>query len=102
MSKSSVSRRSFVQMATGLAAMGAAGLVSDQPLLQAQTDSRNLPPVLKTPVQTPEVVEFQLRQYLMDRMPKLSVPATAEQWTAEAKRLRKYALDAIYHGWPAE
>jgi dienelactone hydrolase len=58
---------------------------------------------LKQRIQTEDVVEFQLRQYLMKRVPPLPTPSTAEEWTTEEKRLRKHILDhVIFHGWPRE
>jgi len=39
----------------------------------------------------------------MSRIAPLPSPASAEEWTAEVARLRKYALDQIiFHGWPRE
>ena len=39
----------------------------------------------------------------MSRIAPLPSPASAEEWTTEAARLRKYALDEIiFHGWPRE
>ena len=52
--------------------------------------------------QTPDVVTFQLRQYLYRSIPKLSPPSSAQQWTAETERLRKHLLEVIFHGWPKE
>jgi len=93
-------RRDFMKLAGGGLATVATSSFNN--VLQAQTESRNLAPVLKTPIQSPDVVDFQLRQYLMKRVPKLDPPATAEQWNTEAKRLRKDTLDIILRGWPPE
>ena len=75
--------------------------ISGAALLRAQTTSRSLEPVLNPPIQPVPVTAFQLQQCLMKRIPKL-VPATsAEQWKAEAQKLRKHLLDDIaFHGWP--
>jgi len=70
---------------------------------QGQTTPRQVGTVLDAAIQTPDVVAFQLRQYLMRRVPKLPAPAGAEQWNAEARRLRKHLLDnVVFHGWPRE
>ncbi|MGO8718729.1 MAG: alpha/beta hydrolase family protein [Acidobacteriaceae bacterium] len=58
---------------------------------------------LAHPVQPPVVTAFQLQQYLFARVPSLPSPATADQWTAEEKRLRHHILDDVaFHGWPRE
>ena len=58
------------------------------PPLFGQTTNINVDSILAEPLQGPEVTVFQLRQYAMARVPKLTVPATAQQWTAEENRLR--------------
>jgi len=69
----------------------------------AQSDPEQLGRTLQDRIQTPGEVEFQLREYLMERVAKLSKPTTAEQWTAESERLRKHLLeDVVFHGWPKE
>jgi dienelactone hydrolase len=66
-----------------------------------QSRARDLAVVLQTPLETPDVVAFQLRQYMYQRIPKLNTPATAAQWTAEADKMRKHLLDdVVFHGWP--
>ena len=71
--------------------------------LWSQSRPRDIAPVLERPLETPDVVAFQVRQYLFQRIPKLSAPRSAAQWTAEADRLRKHLLDDIvFHGWPKE
>ena len=57
--------------------------------------------ILSQPIQSSEVVEFQLQQYLMRRVPKLPRPASKEQWLKEAERLRTHLLEnVILAGWP--
>ena len=69
----------------------------------AQTTPRQIARILEAPLQTSDVVAFQLRQYLMKRAPKLPTPSTAQQWTLESKRLRKDLLEnVVFHGWPRE
>jgi dienelactone hydrolase len=66
-----------------------------------QSRARDLAAVLQTRLETPDVVAFQLRQYMYQRIPRLATPATAAQWTAEADRMRKHLLDdVVFHGWP--
>ncbi len=68
-----------------------------------QARPQDLAPILSRPLETPDLVTFQLRQYLYQRIPKLPAPASAAAWTAETERLRKHLLDdVIFHGWPRE
>jgi hypothetical protein len=39
---------------------------------------------------------------MVKRVPKLVVPASAKEWTAEANRLRQQVLEVAFHGWPKE
>src|SRR5579859_254760 len=69
----------------------------------AQSDAEQLAPILAQPIQTPDVTAYQLRQYLMGRMAPLPAAASAAEWTAEAKRIRRHLLDdVVFHGWPAD
>jgi len=69
--------------------------------LQAQSDSRQVQTVLKEPILSPEVSLFQLRQYILSRVAKPPTPSSAQQWTAESKRLRQHLLKGVvFHGWP--
>jgi hypothetical protein len=57
--------------------------------------------MLEEQIQAPEVTAYQLRRYILAKIPRLPAPASPEQWTAEAKRLRQRILnDAVFHGWP--
>jgi hypothetical protein len=104
--KKGLTRRGFLQTSAkvaGATLVGSTVQILPTPALQAQTNSVRVGAVLKEQIQTADVVEFQLRQYLMKRVPPLPIPATAEEWTAEQKRLRKHVLDdVIFHGWPRE
>src|SRR5215831_8481345 len=53
-------------------------------MLNAQSDARELQPILSKELQNPEVTGFQLRQYAMKRVPPLSLPRSAQEWTAES------------------
>src|SRR5271155_2227778 len=69
----------------------------------AQSRARDLEVILARPLQTPDVVTFQLRQYLYQRLPRLAAATNADQWKIESERLRKHALDdVVFHGWPRE
>ncbi len=51
-------------------------------------------------LQTANVLEFQLNQYLMKHVPKLTVPSSAEKWNNQADELRRQVLDnVIFKGW---
>jgi hypothetical protein len=39
----------------------------------------------------------------MGKVPELTVPSSAEQWTAQEQRIRRHLLDdVVFHGWPQE
>ncbi len=92
-------------LSAGLISVPAADLASMAGGARAhvQADSVVLKPRLTPVIQSPDVVEFQLREYLMKHVPKLEVPATSAEWLAESARLRKRVLeDVLYHGWPKD
>ena len=69
----------------------------------AQTEPRYVEDILKEDVLPQPVAQFQLRQYILQRVGKLPAPSTAAQWTAESKRVREQILsEVVYHGWPKE
>jgi dienelactone hydrolase len=71
--------------------------------LSAQTEPQYVEDTLKQEVLPPSVALFQLRQYILNRVPELPAPSSADQWTAESKRLRDQILnDVVFHGWPKE
>lgn len=52
---------------------------------------------------SPQVSLYQVRCHVLDRVAKPPSPASAAEWTPEAKRLRKHLLnDVIFHGWPRD
>ena len=68
-----------------------------------QSRPRDIAPILERPLETPDVVAFQVRQYLFHHIPKLSAAQNAAQWSAEADRIRRHLLDdVVFHGWPKE
>jgi dienelactone hydrolase len=71
--------------------------------IHAQSEPEQLKPILGRQLQNAEVTVFQLRQYLMKHVPQLSIPASAQEWTAKAKQIREHLLtDVVFHGWPAD
>ena len=67
----------------------------------AQSTQEMVDQFLPKTLQSAGVVTYQMQQFLMKRAPKLPHPASAEQWTAEAQRIRQHVLnEVIYHGWP--
>jgi tetratricopeptide (TPR) repeat protein len=72
-------------------------------LAYAQIDSNEVQAILGKMIQSSDVVEYQLNQYLMKNAPRLVVPATGEQWKTQAEKLRQQLLDnVIFKGWPKE
>lgn len=78
-------------------------LLAGAGLAHAQSRASDLAPILARPLETPDVVVYQMSQYLYQRIPKLPAPASAAQWTSETERLRKHLVDEVlFHGWPRE
>lgn len=76
-------------------------VVLESSVALAQNTPAQVKEILKSRLQSPKVVTFQLQQYLMKRAPKLPHPTSAEQWTQEASRIRRHILDdVVYYGWP--
>ena len=72
-------------------------------ILRPQADPEIVRPILSRQLQPAAVVTYQLQQFLQAKVPALVVPAGADEWTAEAQRIRRHLLDdVIFHGWPAE
>lgn len=70
-------------------------------LIFAQSAGEQAAAVLKQPVQSPQIVTYQLQSYLRARAAALPAPASAEAWTSEARRIREHVLtDVVFHGWP--
>ncbi len=78
-------------------------LVAAGGIALAQTKPAYLREILKEEVLPPAVAQYQLRQYILQRIAHLASPPNAEQWTVESKRLREQILsDVVFHGWPKE
>lgn len=72
-------------------------------LVRAQTDAAVSEPILSEQLQSPQVVTYQLQQFLAGKVPQLPSLSGPEQWTAQAQRIRRHLLDDIvFHGWPQE
>ncbi len=71
--------------------------------LPAQSDPKQLQPILAKAIIEPGVVEHQIKTYMAARIPALPSPRTPEEWTAEAERIRRHVLeDVVFHGWPGD
>ncbi len=72
-------------------------------LAYAQSEPKQVGAILEEEILPANVAVFQLRQYLVNGVAKPPVPTSAQQWTAESKRLRQHLLnDVVFHGWPRE
>lgn len=76
------------------------------PAIFACTRSRPPNPlkaILDQRLQSSEVVEYELREYLMERAPKMPAPAQSKEWTSEANQIRAHLLnELVFHGWPQD
>lgn len=71
--------------------------------LAAQTTGESVQILLGHPIKTTEVTAFELQHYLMKRIPKPPAATGADEWRAEAQKLRNHMLEDIaFHGWPRE
>jgi len=79
-------------------------MVSWAAMAWAQGEAEDIQTILKDEILPPAVAEFQIRQYLVNATTPLpKVPATPQEWTSAAARLRHHLLDdVVYHGWPKE
>ena len=78
-------------------------LIATAEFAKAQAIHDTVAPLLEEQVQPKAVTAYQIQKFLMKRIPKPLVPATAEQWNVEEQTLRKHILkDIAYHGWPQE
>lgn len=65
-----------------------------------QTTAQSVAKTMEQPLQNSEVTAWQIRRYVVGKVPKLVLPATAAEWTKQAGELRRRALDVAFHGWP--
>ena len=68
----------------------------------AQTDAPQVKTLLEPRLIPPDVVTYQVMQYLMGRVPPLDVPKTREAWEPEAGKIRGHLTELILGGWPQE
>lgn len=91
-------------MKTNFGIICGAGILLSAASCFAQTTA--LPSVVETlrsPGPAPAMIEYQLQQQLLQRIPGLPKAASAQQWSEESARLRAHILnDVAYHGWPRE
>ncbi|MGH9542245.1 MAG: hypothetical protein ACRD2H_10225 [Terriglobales bacterium] len=66
----------------------------------AQSTGELLAPILQPNLEAPEVVEYQLQEYLLQHAPTLPAPASRAVWEEQSRQIRQRALGVIYHGWP--
>jgi len=106
MSDTGFTRRGFLQSSSflaGAALAGTSATLRKPAVVRAETGTNEMGTVLKLRLQSEDVVESQIREYLMNRVRPLPKPKNASEWTSEEKRLRKHLLDnVIFHGWPEE
>jgi len=68
-----------------------------------QSEPGLIKPVLSEEILPPSVSVFQMKQYLLNRVPSPPLPQDATQWTLTANKARSHLLDDIvFHGWPKE
>lgn len=80
-------------------------IVSSAVMAWAQMEGEDdIRPLLKDEILSPALAEFQVRQYIVNATAPLpKPPATPQQWTTAAEKLRHHLLDdVVYHGWPKE
>jgi hypothetical protein len=69
----------------------------------AQSDPDDLSTVLGEEILAPAAALVQIKSYILSRVVPPPIPASSEQWTEEARRLRRHLLqDVVFHGWPEE
>ncbi len=67
-----------------------------------QATSGHVRQILAPPLEDPAVAQFQVQEYLMNRVSPLPQPRSASEWTRQAAAIRKHMLnDVVFHGWPA-
>ena len=71
-------------------------------IAQAQTTAEFVSPALNARLQNADVTAWQIRRYVVGKVPTIAVPESAAEWTAEAAGLRRRVLETAFHGWPGE
>lgn len=71
--------------------------------LFAQSTPQQITAVLDQRLSRSDTVSYQIQKYLIAQAPPLPKPASAEEWTAQASRIRSNLVEnVIYRGWPKE
>ncbi|HWF66868.1 MAG TPA: hypothetical protein VN670_06170, partial [Acidobacteriaceae bacterium] len=70
--------------------------------MHGQATGKRVDPLLKQHLQSPSVVADELRNFMLKRVPPLTLPADAKQWDKDAAKIRAHQLSVIYHGWPRQ
>jgi dienelactone hydrolase len=69
----------------------------------AQSTPQQVRRLLTPRLVSPDVAAYQLREYLLAKVPEPPPHTSASAWTERAARLRKHLLDdVVFHGWPRE
>ena len=67
----------------------------------AQAETSQVSGIIEPALQSSDLVELQLREYLLKKVPHLPRPASAAEWTTDEKRIRASLLErVVFHGWP--
>ncbi len=71
------------------------------PSVLAQSEVEQVRPILGEEILSPQVALFQVREYILRHTAPPPAPTSAEEWTAQATRMRQRLLDeVVFHGWP--
>ena len=68
--------------------------------IQAQGSSSLVGPLLEQTLQTPSVVSDELSHFMLQHVPPLVVPGSAQLWDQQTAKIRAHELSVLYHGWP--
>lgn len=72
------------------------------PAVFPQTTAESVARTMQQPLQNSEVTAWQIRRYVVAKVPKLVLPRSAAEWTTQSNDLRRRALEVAFHGWPKE
>src|SRR5437016_10403943 len=68
-----------------------------------QSERNEISQVLGEEILAPSVAVHQVKSYILSRVAPPPSATNAQQWTEQAKRLRRHILqDVVFHGWPDE
>lgn len=68
----------------------------------AQASNALVKPLLDQELQSPAVVNYELRHFMLKGVPPLDLPSTPQQWNRDAAGIRAHELADLYHGWPKQ